>query len=78
MTTEESRVVVTIGATAHTTQVHHRDFPEIRSEGESPTIAATHLVNQLVRTMDSALTNWRREAIQQAIDDVKAFSQQGS
>ena len=47
MATDQSRVIVTTGATAHTTSVHHRDFPEIRAEGETPTIAARHLANQL-------------------------------
>jgi hypothetical protein len=78
MGTDSSRVVVTTGATAHATQVHHRDFPEIRADGESPVDAARNLSNHLVRALDSALTNWRRETIQQAIADVQAFVSQGS
>jgi hypothetical protein len=74
MGTDISRVIVTKGATTSTTQVHHRDFPEIRAEGESPAVAARHLSNQLARALDSALTNWRRETIQQAIADVQAFA----
>jgi hypothetical protein len=74
MDTEQSRVVVATGATAGTTRVHHRDFPEIRAEGPTPQEAASQLVNHLVRTLDSALTNWRRETIQHAIDDVKQFA----
>ena len=35
METDQSRVIVSSGATAHTTQVHHRDFPEIRADGGS-------------------------------------------
>lgn len=77
MTTELSRVIVATGATAHTTSVHHRDFPEIRAEGENPKTAATHLANQLTRALDSALTQWRRETIEQAIADVRAFVAQG-
>jgi len=73
MATDSSRVIVTTGATANTSQVHHRDFPEIRAEGESPAVAARYLSNHLVRALDSALTNWRRETIQQAIEDVQAF-----
>ena len=53
MDTEQSRVIVTIGGTASTACVHHRDFPEIRAEGESPKEAASHLVNQLTRALDS-------------------------
>ena len=76
MTTDLSRVIVTTGATAHATRVYHRDFPEIRAEGEDPKVAASHLVNQLSRTLDSALTNWRRETIEHAIADVEAFVSQ--
>jgi hypothetical protein len=78
MATDLSRVIVATGATANTTSVHHRDFPEIRAEGETPTIASTHLVNQLTKALDSALTHWRRETIEHAIADVKAFVAQGS
>jgi hypothetical protein len=78
MTTDLSRVIVTTGATAHATSVHHRDFPEIRAEGEDPKTAAQHLSNQLARTLDSALTEWRRETINQAIADVQAFLAQDS
>ena len=53
--------------------VHHRDFPEIRAEGPSPKEAASHLVNKLACALDSALTDWRRETIDHAIADVKAF-----
>ena len=42
-----SRVIVSSGATAHTTQVHHRDFPEIRADGGSAKEAASHLANKL-------------------------------
>jgi len=77
MEADLSRVIVTSGATANATQVNHRDFPEIRAEGETPKVAATNLSNQLVRTLDSALTSWRRETIEQAIADVKAFAERG-
>jgi hypothetical protein len=78
MSNDPSRVIVTAGATAHATRVHHRDFPEIRAEGENPTVAANHLANQLTRALDSALTDWRRETLNQAIADVQAFAAQGS
>lgn len=76
--TDSGPVIVSVGATAGTIRVHHRDFPEIRSEGENASMAASHLVNQLVKTMDTALTNWRRETIQHAIDDVRAFAEHAS
>ena len=77
MSTDLSRVIVTTGATAHATSVYHRDFPEIRADGESPAVAASHLVHQLRRTLDSALTTWRRETIEHAIADVEVFVAQG-
>jgi hypothetical protein len=77
MEADLSRVIVTAGATADATQVNHRDFPEIRAEGETPKAAAANLSNQLARALDSALTTWRRETIEQAIADVKAFAERG-
>jgi hypothetical protein len=74
MEPDARRVLVSEGPTAGTSQVQHQDFPEIRAHGETPTIAAAHLANQLTRALDSALTAWRRETIQQAIADVEAFA----
>ena len=62
-----------MSGSSSTACVHHRDFPEIRAEGGSPKEAASHLVNQLARALDSALTDWRRETLDDAIADVKAF-----
>jgi hypothetical protein len=78
MDTDPSKVIVTIAASSSSASVHHRDFPEIRAEGEDPKTAAQHLSNQLARTLDSALTEWRRETINQAIADVQAFLAQDS
>jgi len=74
MDPDARRVILSEGPTAGTSQIHHQDFPEIRADGETPTIAAAHLANQLTRALDSALTNWRRESIQLAIADVEAFA----
>lgn len=74
MATEPSAVIVSTGATANASQVHHRDFPEIRAEGENPKAAAGNLVNQLTRALDSALTTWRRDTIQKAIAEVESFA----
>jgi hypothetical protein len=76
MATDEDRVIMTTGATAAAIQVHHRDFPEIRAEGESPAVAAQNLANHLTRALDSALTKWRRDSIEQAIAEVHAFAAQ--
>jgi hypothetical protein len=76
MDTEPSRVIVTLPASSSAACVHHRDFPEIRAEGSSPKEAAAHLVNQLTRALDSALTDWRRDRVNEAIADVRAFVEQ--
>jgi hypothetical protein len=78
MSKEESPVVVTTGATANANRVYHREFPEVRAEGETPVIAATHLVNHLTRALDSALTAWRRQSLSQAVADVQRFVDQGA
>jgi hypothetical protein len=76
MDTDLNQVIVTTGATAHTAEVHHRDFPEVRAEGETPEAAASHLVNQLVKALDAA-PPWRRKAFEQAIADIRAFAHRG-
>ncbi len=73
METQLSQVIVTTKPNSSSTFVHHRDFPEIRAEAGSPKEAASHLVNKLACALDSALTVWRRERIDKAIADVKAF-----
>jgi hypothetical protein len=73
MTVDQSRVIEAAGATASSVSVYHRDFPEIRAEGETPAAAAAHLANQLTRALDSALTNWRRDTLGRAIADIQAF-----
>jgi hypothetical protein len=78
MSSDQPRVIVIEGATAGASQVYHHDFPEIRADGENPSAAATHLANQLSRALDSALTDWRRQTINQAIADVQAFVEHGA
>jgi hypothetical protein len=73
MSTDPSRVNVLTGVTAGTTLAYHHDFPEIRADGESPKDAAFHLANHLTRALDSALTEWKRQTLSQAIADVQAF-----
>ena len=76
MDTDPGKVIVTTGASASTSRVYHRDFPEIRAEGASPKEAASLLVHQLTRALDSALIDWRRDRVKQAIADVQAFVDQ--
>ena len=73
MSNAESSVIVLTGTTGHDTKVYHRDFPEIRADGNNAADAAAHLANQLTRALDSALTDYRREAVNNAIADVEAF-----
>jgi hypothetical protein len=73
MDTDLSRVIATPGATSQTTCVHHRDFPEIRADGQTAREAASHLANKLALALDTALTDWRRQTLGQAIADVEAF-----
>jgi hypothetical protein len=73
MDTDLNPVIVTISGTSTAATVHHRDFPEIRAEGGSPQEAAAHLVNKLACALDSALTDWRRQNVDHAIADVRAF-----
>ncbi len=76
MELQQHRVIVTMGATPHSACVHHHDFPEVRAEGQSPKEAAAHLANKLVAAMDTALTEWRRQSLTQAIADVQDFVKQ--
>ncbi len=76
MDTDPGKVIVTIGEGSSTARVHHRDFPEIRAEGPSPKQAASLLVHQLTRALESALIDWRRDRVNLAIADVQAFVDQ--
>jgi hypothetical protein len=76
MGTAVSRLIVSYSGSLATAVVHHRDFPEIRAEGANAKEAAANLVNKLACALDSALTDWRRETIDHAIADVKAFVEQ--
>jgi hypothetical protein len=76
MTTDPGKVIITACATAHAAQAHHRDFPEVQADGESPAIAARNMIGKLTRALDSAATDHDRAPIQQAIDDVQGFIDQ--
>lgn len=56
------------------TAVHHREFPEVNGEGDSAEHAALQLADRLVRTLDCAPSDWRREQLCHAIEDVRAFA----
>ncbi len=73
MITDPIRVIVTAGSTAHTVQVHHRDIPELNADGESPGTAAVNLAQDLAREIEGVVDDFRREAFQRALADVRAF-----
>jgi hypothetical protein len=76
MQTDSGRLIIAPNGTSSALSIHHRDFPEIRAVAGSPREAATHLAQKLARALDSALTDWRRESINHALADVKAFVDQ--
>jgi hypothetical protein len=73
METDSGRVILAPNGTSSALSIYHRDFPEIRAVGGSPREAGLHLVSKLTRALDSALTDWRRESLNHAVADVKAF-----
>lgn len=77
MTANRNSVIVEdslcIDCTVPTKQVHHRDFPEIRAEGSSVAEGAALLADRLSHAREGIESQWRREGIEQAINDVAAF-----
>ncbi len=65
------------GAMLQGLSAHHREYPEVHGEGNSPEAAAARLAELLSLTLDNAPSDWRRESLQQAIADVRAFGEQG-
>jgi hypothetical protein len=78
MTVNANRVIVTTEEYAlraiHGLSVHHCDYPEIRCEGRSAEDAAARLAEHLSRTLDNAPSDWRRENLMHAIEDVRVFA----
>ncbi len=68
--TEDDQCVLHHGISAH-----HREYPEVRAEGSTPEAAATRLAELLSLTLESAPSDWRRQSVQQAIADVRAFAE---
>jgi len=75
-----TRVILNVGPcechAVRTTHAHHRDFPELHAEGETESDAVSNLKNLLVRSLDSATSGFRREAIEHAIADVSGYAVQ--
>ena len=60
-----------ICSSVHTVTVHHRNFPELAVEATTPSRAVSLLEHLLERALDYGSETWRREALQQAVDDVR-------
>ena len=82
MTSNPGQVVVLTDdhqhALRHGLSAHHRDFPEVHGEGNSPEAAAARLAELLSLTLDNAPSDWRRQSVLQAIEDVRAFAERDS
>jgi hypothetical protein len=63
------------GALVHGFSAHHRIFPEVQGEGGSAGAAATRLAELLSLSLDNAPSDWRRDMILEAIEDVRAFAE---
>jgi hypothetical protein len=81
MLANPSLIVVATGEhpmlAVHTSSVHHSYFPEVRGEGCSLMDATARLTDLLCRTLDNAASEWRRQTILEAIEDVRAFGETG-
>jgi hypothetical protein len=78
MTPNTSQVAITSEACAsnsvHILYAHHRGFPEVRGTGRSAEEAASRLLENMSRALDNAPSDWRRETLTLAIEDVRAFA----
>ena len=73
----QSQLIVSEGpceahGTAHIC-VHHREFPENWTEGETPRAAAGHLLNLFLKNLDSVGGERHRERVERAIADIRQF-----
>jgi hypothetical protein len=82
MTSHPDQVIVTTESvpplSAPALSVHHRDFPEVSAHGDSPADCAHQLVAQLSRTIDSAPSEFQRTRLEQAIEDLRGFIDNGA
>ena len=73
MTTEPSKVIATAGATPETVEILHRDFPDLRVDGDSLEDAAANLVQALTLMLNDTEDDQERDALRQAIGEVQAY-----
>jgi hypothetical protein len=80
MAPDTKQVIITVEAGAcpslFTACAHHRDFPEVKAEGESPRAAATHLAEELAKELDCTPDSWHQGSLQQALTDLCAYVEQ--
>jgi uncharacterized protein (TIGR03067 family) len=55
------------------TRVHHRDFPQVHGEGQTPYEAALVLLQHLITETGTTIDVWHREALDRVIGEVRAF-----
>jgi hypothetical protein len=79
MTPNPGQIIVTSEDLArdcvHGFAARHRDFPEVHGVGCSAQDAASRLAGLLSQSLDNAPSDWRRELMLGAIEDVRAFAQ---
>jgi hypothetical protein len=65
--------VITYDLHIPATEVHHRDYPEVRARGDSLADAVRHLAHDMTRLSDTAVAAYDRESIDRALADVRRF-----
>jgi len=63
-----------ICSSVHTVTVHHRNYPELAAEAITAARAIAHLEQRLEQALDYDSETWRREALRQAIADVRRYA----
>lgn len=76
MSTDSTTVIVNFGRleacpSVHAVCAYHRDFPEIRGEGETSEQAIGELLHHLTAALDSVGSERHRRLVQRAIVDVQ-------
>jgi len=65
------RASTCICSSVHTVTVHHRNYPELAAEAVTAGRAVAQLERLLELALDYDSETWRREALQQAVSDVR-------
>lgn len=77
MSANPTQIIVTtevwVGHPVSTIHAHHRNFPEIQAEGETPLAAAAELAHQLQQALEGVSDPWHRSTVVQAMEDLQAF-----